>query len=259
LLAFALVCIGRLFKASTGFKPNSIHAAPLEPRGGKDAGAGIPGGGMFAGFTEIAKSPYLIGIGLFVGLFTWTSTFIYFQQANIVADAFDNPVERTQLFAFMDVSVAILTITAQAFITGRFIKKFGVSSAVAFLPAITVCGFLMFALWPVLGVLVAFQIIRRASNFAITRPGREILFSVITREQKYKSKNVIDTLVYRGGDAVSGWAFAGLSRSVGLDLQMIAIICVPVAALWMVLWWALGRRQTQRAGHIGRKLKAGAQ
>jgi AAA family ATP:ADP antiporter len=108
-------------------------------------------------------------------------------------------------------------------------------------------GFVFFALAPTLAMLVIFQIVRRASNFAITRPGREMLFTVISREEKYKSKNFIDTVVYRGGDAVSGWAFSGLARGLGLDFAAIAAICVPLAALWAVLAWMLGAHQGKLA------------
>jgi AAA family ATP:ADP antiporter len=240
LLVVASACVRNLLRAAARFKSTGRddHAA--------QADAPLPGG-LFAGLTALFQSPYLAGIALFVALFTWTSTFIYFQQVHIVADAFDSAVDRTRVFAFIDVSVSTLTIVTQLFLTGRFIKRFGVKTAVAFLPMVTAIGFVLFAAIPTVAMLVGFQIIRRASNFAITRPGREMLFTVITREQKYKAKNAIDTLVYRGGDAVSGWAFAGLSRGFGLDLAAIATICVPVALVWAALGWQLGVHQNARA------------
>jgi len=186
-------------------------------------------------------------------MFTTTSTFLYFQQASLVADAFDSPGERTRIFAIIDLSVSTLTILSQVFITGRFIKYFGISAAVSFLPLVTMIGFTFFAFAPTVTMLVIFQIIRRASNFAITRPGREVLFTVVSREQKYKSKNFIDTVVYRGGDAVSGWAFTGLSRGLGLEISTIAVICIPIAGLWMGLAWMLGRHQDVLAGRAGGK------
>jgi AAA family ATP:ADP antiporter len=112
---------------------------------------------------------------------------------------------------------------------------------------VTLIGFGVFAWAPTVTMLVGFQIVRRVANFAVTRPGREMLFTVVTREQKYKSKNFIDTVVYRGGDAASGWAYTGLSKGLGLDMSMIAIVCMPVAAVWMVLGWLLGARRTRRA------------
>ncbi len=241
-LVFAVSCVGQLLKSVDGLNGRPAAKIPSAPSNER----GIDGG-IFSGVTEIAKSPYLIGIGLFIALFTWTSTFLYFQQANIIANAFDNSLERTQVFAAINLAVSTLTILTQIFITGRFMKAFGVRTAVAFLPAVTMIGFALFALAPTLAMLIVFQVIRRASNFAITRPGREMLFTVVTKEQKYKSKNFIDTVVYRGGDAVSGWAFIGFSRGLGFDLSAIAVVCVPIAAGWMGLAWLLGNRQMRLA------------
>lgn len=240
LLGFAIVCVHRLLAASAAFQGQPADGA------GEAREAAI-GGGIFAGVTELLKSPYLMGLAVFIALFTWTSTFVYFQQAHIIAEAFETAAERTRVFATIDLSVSTLTILGQMFVTARFIRAFGVAAAVALLPAVSAAGFALFALAPTVAVLIVFQIVRRASNFAITRPGRELLFTVVGREQKYKSKNFIDTVVYRGGDAVSGWAFAGLGRGLGLELATIAGLCVPVAVAWMGLGWLLGREQSRRA------------
>ncbi len=234
LLMAALFCMRRL----TGAAPTG-DGAERDPE--------IIGGGIFAGLTHVARSPYLLGISLFIALFTATSTFLYFQQANLIVGAFADGAERTRVFAFIDLSVSVLTVITQLTLTGRFIKYLGLRPALAFLPLVTMVGFVFFALAPTLAMLVVFQILRRASNFAITRPGREMLFTVISREEKYKSKNFIDTVVYRGGDAVSGWVFSGLARGLGLDLAAIAAICVPLAALWAVLAWMLGTHQGRLA------------
>ena len=122
----------------------------------------------------------------------------------------------------------------------------GVGPMLAFLPLFTLLGFLALAWAPTLAVLVAFQATRRAANFAVSKPAREVLFTVIGREQKYKAKNVIDTVVYRGGDAASGWAFAGLS-ALGLGLPAIALTTVPLAALWLGLGLGLGKAQERKA------------
>jgi AAA family ATP:ADP antiporter len=184
-------------------------------------------------------------------MFTTTSTFLYFQQANIIAAEFSDPDERTRVFAFINLAVSLLTVAVQLFLTGRFIRWFGVGAAVSFLPLVMLVGFGLLAWAPTLAMLVGFQIIRRVANFAVTRPGREMLFTVVTREQKYKSKNVIDTLVYRGGDAASGWAYAGLSKGLGLDFSALAIVCMPIAAAWMVLGWVLGQARTRRVAAAG--------
>jgi len=232
LLALAIWCVGGLLKATNGF--------------GAKAGDQPLGGGILAGITEAARSPYLLGICAFIALFTTTSTFLYFQQANIIAAEFSDPDERTRLFAFINLAVSVLTVVVQIFLTGRFVKWLGLGAAVSFLPLVTLVGFALFAWAPTVTMLVGFQIIRRVANFAITRPGREMLFTVVTREQKYKSKNFIDTVVYRGGDEARGWAYAGPSKGLGLDLSAIAIICMPIAAAWMALGWGLGKHRTRR-------------
>lgn len=202
------------------------------------------GGSILAGVRLLARSPYLLGICAFVLLFTTLSTFLYFEQAHIVRDAFPTPAERTRVFAVIDLLVNVLTVATQLFVTGRLMSRLALGWSLALVPAAVAIGFAMLALAPVLAVLVAFQVVRRAGNYAITRPAREVLFTVLDRESKYKAKNVIDTVVYRGGDALSGWVFDGL-RGLGLSLSAIAWIAVPLAALWLVTGWLLGRRQEQ--------------
>ena len=235
LLALSIWCVGGLLKATDAFGAGAeARDRPL-------------GGGILAGITEVARSPYLLGICGFIALFATTSTFLYFQQANIIAAEFTDPDERTRVFAFINLSVSVLTVAVQLFLTGRIVKWLGLSAVVSFLPLVTLVGFALFAWAPTLTMLVGFQIVRRVANFAVTRPGREMLFTVVTNEQKYKSKSFIDTVVYRGGDAASGWAYAGLSRGLGLDMSAIAMIAMPVAALWMALGWGLGMGRTRRA------------
>ncbi|MFP6888394.1 MAG: MFS transporter [Nitrospinota bacterium] len=224
-----------------------LRAPGVNKEGGPAPGEEAIGGSIFAGAARVFRSPYLMGICLYILLFTTTSTFVYFQQAHIVSGAFDDPAERTRIFGAINLIVGLLTLIVQWFVTGRFMARFGVGAAAAFLPIVAVVGFFALALSPVLWVLIAFQSIRRASNFAISRPAREVLFTVVSREDKYKSKNFIDTAVYRGGDAVSGWAFAGLS-ALGLGLPVIAALCVPLAALWARVALGLGKKQENLAG-----------
>ncbi len=234
LLELTVWCIRRLLRAP-GLGEG--HAAPAE--------AAI-GGGMLAGVGLVARSPYLLMVCLYIVLFTTTSTFLYFEQAHIVAQASDDSAERTRLFALIDLAVGLLTLLVQCTLTGRLMTRFGLAFALGFLPVLTLIGFAALALAPTLAVLVAFQSIRRAANFAISKPAREVLFTVVTAEEKYKSKNFIDTAVYRGGDMASGWAFHGL-RAIGLDLAAIAGITVPLAALWLGVAVFLGRRQNDLA------------
>lgn len=210
----------------SNLEPGSIHT-PL-------------GGGVWAGAVSAARSRYLLGICLFIWLFTSLSTFVYFEQAHIVAGAFDDPARRTALFAAMDLAVNVLTIVVQVLVTGRVMNSLGLAPSLTAVPLAVLLGFMALALWPTLGMLVIFQVLRRAGNYAITRPAREVLFTVVEPEAKYKAKNFIDTVVYRGGDALSGWLFAGL-KGLGLGLSGIALVAVPVAALWALTAWRLGR------------------
>lgn len=218
-LEIAVQCIKRLVREFDGWGEADAASRPAGAREDGVVGEAI-GGGIFAGITEALKSPYLLGIGLYIVLYTTTSTFLYFQQANIVAAAFDNPAERTRLFAMIDLAIAVLTIATQLFVTGRLVGWIGVGAAAAFIPLVSIIGFAVLATAPVIAVLIAFQALRRAANFAVSRPAREILFTVVSRERKYKSKNFIDTAVYRGGDAASGWAFAGLRGLLGTIFRL---------------------------------------
>jgi AAA family ATP:ADP antiporter len=229
-LALATLCIFRLLDWSAA-------------RGGTRPRAGEAlGGGTWGGLREIAGSPYLLGIAGYMLLYTVLSTFLYFQQARLVADAGMTSEARTGLFASMDLAVNLLALAGQTLVTARLIRRAGVAVALAVVPALTAAGFGVLALVPVLAVAVVFQVLRRAADFAVARPARELLYTVVDREAKYKAKNFIDTVVYRSGDAAGGWAFAGLG-ALGLALAGIAWVAVPVALLWLGLSVALGRRQ----------------
>jgi AAA family ATP:ADP antiporter len=208
------------------------------------------GGGWLAGIAMVLRSPYLAGIALWVCLLSLAGTFLYFQQANIVAAASDDPAVRTRIFATIDLAIGIVTIIVQFFATGRLIARFGAGPAAAALPLVFGLGFLALAFTPMLFVVIAFQAIQRSTNFAISNPAREVLFTVLEREEKYKAKNVIDIVVFRGADALSGWLFA-LLRGAGLELSAISLATVPLAGAWLVLALALGRAQERRARQSG--------
>ena len=246
-LGAAIVCINRLVQwahGKGGGGQESTEDAVSARRSSKvDEGTERPmGGGILAGIRIAFRSPYLMGIGLFIWLYTTVSTFLYFEQAHIVSNAFDDPAERTRLFASIDLGVNVLTIALQTVITGRVIKWFGLTMTLALVPLLAVFGFIGLGVAPVLPVLVAFQVMRRAGNYGIMRPAREMLFTVVDREAKYKAKNFIDTVVYRAGDAISGWVFVGL-KGLGLGLSGIAFIAVPVAAAWVATGVMLGKMQ----------------
>ena len=205
-------------------------------------GAAIIGGGVLDGIRHVARSPYLLGIAALTLLFTVASTFLYFQQADIVARVFegDRPA-RTRLFASIDLAVNGLTLATQLFLTGRMLRWLGVGLSLAFLPLMSLVGFSFLAAAPALGVLIAFQVLRRAGNFAIQRPAREVLYTVLSRADKYKAKNFNDTFVYRVGDQLGAWSYTAIA-GVGLGLSGLALTMVPVSALWLLLALWLGRQ-----------------
>ncbi len=235
LLTGALVCIARIRRGAL----TQESGARVSRAAHEEAAVG---GSALGGLTGVARSSYLLGICVFVGLATALATFVYFQQAQIIRAAFADPGRRTAVFAMMDLGVNALTIGAQLFATGRLVTRFGVPSMLAVLPVLSLAGFAVLAVAPAAAVLVAFQIVRRAAQYGIAGPVREMLFTVVTREEKYKAKNVIDTVVYRGGDAVSGWAFAGLT-ALGLGMTGVALVALPLAATWIAVAVYLGRRE----------------
>jgi AAA family ATP:ADP antiporter len=251
-LELAVLCAHRLELAGSGRGSAAAGTAEQAPPK-QQAEATAIGGGWLAGIAMLLRSPYLAGIALWVSLLSLAGTFLYFQQANIVAAASDDPAVRTRIFAGIDLAIGILTITVQFLATGRLIARFGVGLAAAALPLVFTLGFVVLAISPALFVVIGFQAVQRATNFAVSNPAREILFTVLEREEKYKAKNVIDIVVFRGADALSGWLFAAL-RGTGVELATISLATVPIASLWLVLALALGRAQEQRArpGYAGR-------
>jgi AAA family ATP:ADP antiporter len=202
------------------------------------------GGGVLAGISHTFRSPYLLGVCLFILLFTVTSTFLYFQQATIARDYFADRASRTAFFAQVDLLVNVLTLAVQLFFTARILRKLGVALTLGILPLFTLLGFAALAAAPVIFVLVAFQVLRRAANFALARPTRELLFTVLPREDKYKAKSFIDTVVYRAGDQVGSWSYLLLS-SFGLGIAGVAVVAVPLSAAWLAISLWLGRRQAR--------------
>ncbi len=227
---------------------SGLERAAARPAGAEaQAGAAPLGGSGFAGFALLLRSPYLAGIALWVLLLSLAGTFLYFQQANIVASASDDPAVRTRIFASIDLAAGLLTLAVQLFATGRLISRFGAGPAAAVLGLVFLAGFAALALSPALLLVVAFQALQRTANFAVSNPAREVLFTVVDREEKYKAKYLIDGVVFRGGDALSGWLFNAL-RAAGLELWALALGVVPVAAAWIGLSLLLGRAHERRAG-----------
>lgn len=261
LLELAVRCYRWLDRSGPNRSAHVNHdpaAKPLLHANDVSGQDGRIGGGIFSGISLILQDRYLLGIVAFMLLHTFASTFLYFEQGRIVAATLSDTASRTQLFAIVDLAVSCLTIVLQLFVTGRFMRRFGVVAALILLPVAGMLAVGAIALWPTLLVLAAAQGFRRAVDYAIVRPGREILFTVVSRQAKYKAKNVIETVVYRGGDAVSGWVFAGLS-AIGIGFSGIAIIFVPVTAIWAGLAAWLGKKQQQQASDSSENTSANAQ
>jgi AAA family ATP:ADP antiporter len=200
------------------------------------------GGGIITGMSHVFRSPYLMAICGFMFLYAITTTFVYFQQADITGSQFHDRAARTAFFAHIDTWVNSLTLLVQLFLTGRLLKWIGVGPTLAFLPVLSMIGFIAIGISPVLSLFAVFQVARRAGNFAVTRPAREVLFTVLSREDKYKAKSFIDTFVYRVADQVGAWSYS-LLRWLGLGLTGISWVAVPLTGVWCVLSLFLGRKQ----------------
>jgi AAA family ATP:ADP antiporter len=250
LLEVAVFCVYRLERAAARLGAVSAEAAedPYAPQGGE--GEQKLGGGWLAGITGILLSPYLAGAALWVSLLSFAGTILYLEQANLVAAASHEAAAQTRIFAGIDLAVSIATLVLQAAVSGQFLARFGVAAALGFQPAIFALGFALMAFVPTLIVAATFQVVQRTANFAISNLGRQILFTTVGREAKYKGKNVIDVVVFRGSDALYGWVFA-VMRGAGLGLAAVSGIAAPIALGWLGLAIVLGRAQAQRAGTAG--------
>jgi ATP:ADP antiporter, AAA family len=239
LLELAVQCVLRLIAPGAG--------APRGPTPGPDAERPI-GGSTFAGLMHVLRSPYLLGIALYMLLYTIGSTALYFHQARF-AEAFADRAARTAFFAQMDLAVNSLTTLTQVFFTGRIIAWLGVPLTLGLVPLLTAAGFATLGVRPTLAVFVVFQVLRRAGEYAVGRPARELLYTVVPREDKYKAKNFNDTVVYRVGDQTAAWSYDKLLvGALGLGIAAISWVMVPLAGAWLAVALWLGRRQAALAG-----------
>jgi len=202
------------------------------------------GGTAWSGITHIARSPYLFGLAAAIMLYTTTSTWAYFQQTSLAREALKTSMDRTVFLSNLEIWVNMITLFIQIFLTGRLLKWFGVAFTLMSLPFVSMLGFGAMAIVPSLSMLAFFQVTRRAAAYALMRPSREILFTVLKREDKYKVKSVTDTLGYRVGDQLGAWSYGGLGpNGFGLSLNTISWIAVPITAGWCVLSLWLARKQ----------------
>lgn len=241
LLGLSILCIKKLSLWFDQQPQTQVDTSYQQPMGGH----------WLAGFSLVVRSPYLMGIGVLILMYSMLSTFLYFQQASIIQDSFSHSGERTSVFAMIDLAVNSLTILIQVFFTGRIVKSLGLAWTLALIPLLLAGGFIILSFSPVLAVLIIIQVFRRAGNYSIMRPAREMLYVVLEREEKYKAKNFIDTVVYRGGDAMSAWIYDSM-RSIGLSLGQIAFIAAPIAAIWALVAYRLGvqREKIAEAGTL---------
>jgi AAA family ATP:ADP antiporter len=220
---------------------DALNVRPAEHHG--DAPIG---GGIFSGITHAFRSGYLANTVIFMLLFAVTSTFIYFQQASIVSQTFTSRGAQTAFFARVDLTVNIVTLVIELFLTARIVRWVGVGAALALLPLITIAAFGTLALLPTAAALAAVQVVRRSSDYAVARPMREVLYTVVSREDRYKAKNFIDTVVYRAGDQIGAWTFT-LLTGVGLGIPEVAAAGAALGVLWLLNGLWLGRRQEKLA------------
>ncbi len=202
------------------------------------------GGNPLKGFKDFFTNPYLLGIGIFLILYTGIGTFVYFQQVNLL-EVYDRET-RTTIYAYRDAVVNTLTYLLAFFVTGRIVTKLGMPVALMAVPVVLIFGMLIVAFSPVLLAAVTMHVALRAGNYGLTRPGREMLFTVVDREERFKAKPVIDVVCYRGGDTIMGWFYTGLSTGIGLSLAAIAIVGALVSALWAFVGFRLGKSFDRR-------------
>src|SRR5262245_3254946 len=242
LLELAVFCVYRLERST-----NRSHSERDEQRIGGSAFAALPG---------LFRSRYLLGVGAWVSLLSFGATILYFEQAHIVAATVRGAGAQTRIFASIDLAVGLLTLATQVFATGRLLERFGTGATAGALPAVYIVGFAALALAPGLAVVMVFQVVQRWMNFAIANPARQVFFTVVGREEKYKAKNLIDVVIYRGSDALYGWVFDSL-QALGLSHGAIALVSLPVTAIWFALSIALGRTQENRAAALAAETAVG--
>lgn len=244
--AIAIVTMLALDRAAQSSDASRLGTA--EAAGASHHDAPI-GGTFWEGARTVVTSPYMLGIGVWIVFMAVSNTLIYFTQANIVLDAADTFSQRVAGFAFFDALAQLFTLLTQAFVTTHLIRRMGVGWTLAILPLVTMAGFAILSVWTAYGVMALFQAIHRATRYAVSRPSRETLFSVVPPSEKYKAKPVVDVFLYRGGD-VAGVGVDGMFAALGFTLSMVAMSTVPIAGAWGLLSVKLGKAQQSRIADV---------
>jgi len=214
----------------------SAESAETAEDAGNDV---VVSGNPFAGFREFVRNPFLLGIALFIFLYTTLGSFVYFEIKNLTVDI--DRDARTQLWAGINLTVNTIAILVAMFATGRIATRFGIAKTLAIVPIVVAIGFLAVFANPMLAVVIASWVVLKGGNYSITRPAREMLYTLVSREDRFKAKPVIDIVVYRGGDTLAGWAFAGLTTVFGFGLGGIAVVGAIIAVAWAFVGVYLGR------------------
>lgn len=215
---------------------NEVVARPKE----------VIGGGMMAGFSQTLRSPFLLAITGYVLLSTLTATILYRTQAQVIGSSYLDQDERTALFGYMDFAVNALTLFIELFFTSRILLTLGVGITLAILPALFIIGFSSLGVQATVAVVVVFQVVRRATGYSLAKPAKNLLFTLVTAEERYKSKSFIDVFVYRGGDTAGAWGFSAMTNTFGWALTAVAFATIPIAGLWLMLGLFLGRRASAK-------------
>jgi len=247
LLLVALIFMRQVIRWQRGAHRPLPQAASAthDARATADGQHGI-GGGVLAAFSQVFRSPYLLGIAAFVLLMTWVNTFLYLEQQAFVAKAFTTADQRTRFFASIDLYVQMASLAMQFLLFSRLYRWFGMRALLASVPLLMMGGYALYALAPAFMLLVIVYAVRRVADYAITRPCRDSLFTVVSREEKYQAKSLIDTFAYRGGDATSGSLHKLLVEGLGAGHAAVGWIGAVISAVWTVLALALGRAFEQR-------------
>lgn len=250
-LLLAIACISRVVEADRIMGQQGVSSPASRVYAGDPAKdkEGALKGGAWEGIALVFRSKYLLGICVLMLCYSVLSTFLYFQQVGIIADTVADTNARTILFARVDLLVNVLTILCQLFVTGHIIRRLGLGLTLALVPFALTIGLVLLGLAPALGlpllaVVISLQVIRRTGYYALINPAREALYVVLSRREKYKAKNFIDTSVYRGGDAISA-GLSGLLRAAGFSVASIALMAAPIALLWAFVSLWLGREHAR--------------
>ena len=213
----------------------------LAPKSSSATSGKATGGNPFSGFTAVFSSRYLLAIGGYGLLLATCGTTIYFQQSEIVKEAFADDESKTAFFANVNLWVQVVTIVLQTAVVGRLMKYLGLGLTLAILPLAYVLGITSLALAPTIGVLAIISVTGRSAEYAIANPAREVLFTAVDREDRYKAKSFIDTIVRRGGDSVVGTIYRSLREVTGVAMTTLSWAILPIAAAWVGLALFIGR------------------